>query len=303
VTLPLKQDPPAPFSAFPEWFVEDAADFVLFAIQHAPHAVNNDNSSELVVFLIVFICSSHYVSIPCLVAKLIEAVFVSSPSLQFAETFHQRLLSHPLAQSYLAKALMKFYTDVESTGASSEFYDKFTIRHHIGVILKSMWANPIHQQAIVEESRSGHQFERFVNMLMNDTTFLLDESLESLKRVHDVQEAMDSKEWRLQSQEVQQSRQRQLSNDERQCRSYLTLASQTVDMLHYLSRKITEPFLRPELVDRLAATSTSTNYVAPNAMTSKSRIRRRTNGNPSDFSTTNCLNLDSDASSKVSFAR
>jgi len=35
--------------------------------------------------------------------------------------------------------------------------------------------------AIVQESRSGKQFVRFVNMLMNDTTFLLDESLDSLK--------------------------------------------------------------------------------------------------------------------------
>lgn len=30
-------------------------------------------------------------------------------------------------------------------------------------------------------SRSGKQFVKFINMLMNDTTFLLDESLESLK--------------------------------------------------------------------------------------------------------------------------
>jgi ubiquitin conjugation factor E4 B len=149
---------------------------------------------------------------------------------------------------------MKFYTDVESTGASSEFYDKFTIRYHISVILKSMWSHHVHQKAIIEESTNGSQFVRFVNMLMNDTTFLLDESLESLKRIHELQEAMEHKdEWNKQTQEQQQNRQRQLVNDERQCRSYLTLATETVDMFHYLSDKILEPFLRPELVDRLAA--------------------------------------------------
>ena len=41
--------------------------------------------------------------------------------------------------------------------------------------------------------RSGKQFVRFVNMLMNDTTFLLDESLDCLKRIHEVQELMDNK--------------------------------------------------------------------------------------------------------------
>ena len=56
-----------------------------------------------------------------------------------------------------------------------------------------------------------------------------------------------------QSQETQQTRLRNLSQDERQCKSYLTLARETVDMFHYLTQDIKEPFLRPELVDRLAA--------------------------------------------------
>ena len=34
---------------------------------------------------------------------------------------------------------------------------------------------------------------------------------------------------------------------------FFTLARETVDMFHYLTQDIKEPFLRPELVDRLAA--------------------------------------------------
>lgn len=56
-------------------------------------------------------------------------------------------------------------------------------------------------------------------MLINDTTFLLDESLESLKRIHEVQEQMaDTAAWNNLTDEVQQTRTRQLSADERQCR-------------------------------------------------------------------------------------
>lgn len=36
-------------------------------------------------------------------------------------------------------------------------------------------------------------------------------------------------------------------------RSYLTLARETVDMMHYLTKEVPAPFLRPELCDRLAA--------------------------------------------------
>ena len=76
-----------------------------------------------------------------------------------------------------------FFAEVEQTGASSEFYDKFTIRYHISIILKSMWESNVHKIAIVNESKSGKQFVKFINMLMNDTTFLLDESMDALKRV------------------------------------------------------------------------------------------------------------------------
>lgn len=37
-------------------------------------------------------------------------------------------MNHELAQTGLVSALMKFYVDVETTGQSTEFYDKFTIR-------------------------------------------------------------------------------------------------------------------------------------------------------------------------------
>ena len=50
-----------------------------------------------------------------------------------------------------------------------------------------MWESPVHRQVMVTESTTGKQFVKFINMLMNDTTFLLDECLEYLKRIHQVQ--------------------------------------------------------------------------------------------------------------------
>ena len=247
ISLPLPEKIPELFAAYPDWFIEDIADFLLFVIQYQPHVVESNVSQDLIVFLIVLICSPHYISNPYLVAKLIEVIYITSPTLHhYTEMFHLQILSHSLSEVHLARSLMKFYTEVESTGASSEFYDKFTIRYHISIIFKSLWINPVHKMAIVKESNCGKHFVRFVNMLMNDTTFLLDESMESLKRIHEIQEEMkDTEKWNNQNREHQQSRQRQLATDERQCRSYLTLASETVDMLHYLTEAIQEPFLRP----------------------------------------------------------
>jgi ubiquitin conjugation factor E4 B len=39
-------------------------------------------------------------------------------------------MSHPICEEFLPSSLMRFYTDVEQTGSSNEFYDKFTIRYN-----------------------------------------------------------------------------------------------------------------------------------------------------------------------------
>ena len=87
---------------------------------------------------------------------------------------------------------------------------------------------------------------KFVNMLMNDTTFLLDESLQSLKTIRELQDLIENKsEFENLPQQQQQAKTTQLEQEERQCRTYLTLANETVDMFYYLSAKICEPFLTP----------------------------------------------------------
>lgn len=240
---------PKLLAAYPEWYIEDIADFLLFVIQYQPQAVEAAEA-PLVQLLAQLLCAADRLGKPYLSAKLVEVLFCATVAAGGCGQLAGRLLDLPCAQQQLGPALMRFYTDVESTGAASEFYDKFTIRYHISVLLKALWERPQHREAILAEaSRAGRQFVRFVNMLMNDTTFLLDESLESLKRLHQAA-AMN---WDALPPGEQQGRRRQLALDERQCRSYLTLARETVDTLHYLTAHVPEPFLRPELVDRLAA--------------------------------------------------
>ncbi|XP_060749525.1 ubiquitin conjugation factor E4 B isoform X2 [Tachysurus vachellii] len=255
VTLPLNPEIPKSFAALPEFYIEDVAEFMLFIVQYSPQVLYEPCTQDIVTFLVVFICSQNYIRNPYLIAKLVEVLFVTNPAVQpRTQLFFEMIENHPLSINQLVPALMKFYTDVEHTGATSEFYDKFTIRYHISTIFKSLWQNIGHHGTFLEEFNSGKQFVRYINMLINDTTFLLDESLESLKRIHEIQEEMKNKEqWDQLPRDQQQSRQSQLTQDERVSRSYLALATETVDMFHILTKQVQKPFLRPELGPRLAA--------------------------------------------------
>ena len=205
VHLPLPQETTPVFASLPEWIVDDIADFLLFALQYFPLGncwisvnrikdqiemlLSHESSmfilflslvvvehmdQNLMTFLLTAVCSPNHFKNPYLVSKLVEVLFVINPSVQDrTDTLFMRVMSHPISEEHLPSALMTFYTDVEQTGASSEFYDKFTIRYHISIIMKSMWESPVHKIAIINESKSGKQFVKFINMLMNDTTFLL----------------------------------------------------------------------------------------------------------------------------------
>nr|KAF6508925.1 ubiquitination factor E4B [Rousettus aegyptiacus] len=255
VTLPLNSDVPKVFAALPEFYVEDVAEFLFFIVQYSPQVLYEPCTQDVVMFLVVMLCSQNYIRNPYLVAKLVEVMFMTNPAVQpRTQKFFEMIENHPLSTKLLVPSLMKFYTDVEHTGATSEFYDKFTIRYHISTIFKSLWQNIAHHGTFMEEFNSGKQFVRYINMLINDTTFLLDESLESLKRIHEVQEEMKNKEqWEQLPRDQQQARQSQLAQDERVSRSYLALATETVDMFHILTKQVQKPFLRPELGPRLAA--------------------------------------------------
>uniref|UniRef100_H0X471 Ubiquitin conjugation factor E4 n=1 Tax=Otolemur garnettii TaxID=30611 RepID=H0X471_OTOGA len=255
ITLPLNSDVPKVFAALPEFYVEDVAEFLFFIVQYSPQVLYEPCTQDIVMFLVVMLCNQNYIRNPYLVAKLVEVMFMTNPAVQpRTQKFFEMIENHPLATKLLVPSLMKFYTDVEHTGATSEFYDKFTIRYHISTIFKSLWQNIAHHGTFMEEFNSGKQFVRYINMLINDTTFLLDESLESLKRIHEVQEEMKNKEqWEQLPRDQQQARQSQLAQDERVSRSYLALATETVDMFHILTKQVQKPFLRPELGPRLAA--------------------------------------------------
>jgi ubiquitin conjugation factor E4 B len=88
--------------------------------------------------------------------------------------------------------MLKFvlYLEVESTGVSSAFYDKFNVRYNISQILKSVWEDLTHRAKVIECAKDIDQFVKFVNLLMNDTTYLLDESLNKLAEIHKIQDEM-----------------------------------------------------------------------------------------------------------------
>ncbi|KAF9327784.1 hypothetical protein BGZ91_001308 [Linnemannia elongata] len=256
IKLPLPARPSDDFAILPEYIFEDIVEFFIFVLRHSPETVASSTLDELVTFTMVFLTTPGYIKNPHLKAKLVEILFFMTLPYRGQrndDTLGIKLNTNSMALQCLIPAIMNFYVEVENTGRHSQFYDKFNIRYNISQILKFVWTNPIHRDMVKAESQKSESFVRFANLLMNDTTYLLDEGLSKLAEIHDIEVEMDDKvAWAAQTPQYRQEREGVLSTAQRQASSYIALGNETVNMLSYLTVEIKEPFLTAEIVDRLA---------------------------------------------------
>ena len=90
--------------------------------------------------------------------------------------------------------------------------------------------------------------------MINDVTYLMDESLSELSQIHNIQVEMDDKAtWESKPAEYRREREGTLRSLERVASSYTTLGRSTVELLKLFTAETKAPFMMPEIVDRLAA--------------------------------------------------
>ena len=103
-------------------------------------------------------------------------------------------------------------------------------------------------------NRNVEKFVRFINLMINDVTYLMDESLNELTQIHNIQTEMrDQNAWAAQPAQYRRERENTLRGLERHASSYTTLGKSTVGLLRDFTAETKAPFMMPEIVDKLAA--------------------------------------------------
>lgn len=101
-----------------------------------------------------------------------------------------------------------------------------------------------------QESRVNRDFfVQFVSLLLSDATYLLDEAMGKLIKIHDYQK-------QLQDQTLSQDDRAKIASDldqaEGACQSYMQLVNETMAMMKLFTQTLKDPFTMPEIVGRLA---------------------------------------------------
>ncbi|GAB1520772.1 Ubiquitin conjugation factor E4 [Rhizoctonia solani] len=256
MTLPLPEQVPDEFRILPEYFVEDVVDYYIYIMKYRSDLLDTTLRTEFLVFALTFLSSTWYIKNPFLKSKILQGLFYGSIHIGRERDGLLGALfnSHPLALQHLFPSLMWFYVEVEQTGASTQFYDKFESRRNIAYILRGIWNNPNHRDTLLKAAEGSDKFVRFANLLMNDATYLLDELLTKLAAIKQLQQLMANKEqWDALPAEERREKEKNFRQYEGMAASYATLGKSTVGLLRDFTKETKAAFLRPEIVDRLAA--------------------------------------------------
>ncbi|KAK4133192.1 hypothetical protein BT67DRAFT_443117 [Trichocladium antarcticum] len=250
--LPLPAEQPDAFKCLPEYALQDIVDNFKFVFRYIPQIILSAVGDEMIALCITFLESSEYIKNPYLKSSLVTLLSHGTwPTYHLKKGVLGDLMTNTkFANDYLLHAVMKFYIECESTGAHNQFYDKFNIRYEIFQVIKCIWANDVYRHQLVQASKSNRAFfVRFVNMLMNDATYVLDEGLSKFPKIHDLQVRLKDP---LLSQPDRETTEEELRTTESQATSYMQLANETVSMMKLFTTTLSGSFTMPEIVPRLA---------------------------------------------------
>ena len=256
------------FSTLPEYVPEDMVEFLLYASNLASQGhsaaslVDPSSLAQPMDLMTVLVGSPQYLKNPYLRAKMVDVMHVFLPAVQeHTQRGHRDPLRYvaifersPTVQKLLIPHLLHLYVNIEFTGSHNVFYDKFNIRYHIGELLEYLWQVPCHREAwkSVAAATTEGFYLKFLNMLVNDAIYLLDEALKKLPEVRETIAAMAAPSWATLGAEERSQREGTLRQNESHLRQDLVLAGVHTRMLQYSSSEVTRPFLVPQMVERVA---------------------------------------------------
>jgi len=268
--LPLSPKVPRLFASLPEFCLDDVAQFLKHLTNFAPHVLEDlppDELYDFVTLMVTFIGSPKYVKNPYLRATFTRLLrFLVPNSDENADARGRRAHGsdrlaavfqvHPLAKKHLAPAIMQFFVDIEFTGSHQQAYDKYEFRHEMTQILEYFWTLPDYRAAMVGFTRDTPHFVRFINMLINDSIYSMDEALTKLASIHAMQlEMADEARWASQPRQQLHQRMQTHQQEETHARYFMQFTTEVLHMMKYLSsdKEVAAVFMLPELAYRIAS--------------------------------------------------
>ncbi|XP_008212773.1 ubiquitin conjugation factor E4 A [Nasonia vitripennis] len=274
ITFPLPESVPKMLRCIPEFVVENTISFLCFLRRWCPNVFEEQGPNFLnpvLTEVTALMESPTRLYNPHLRARLAEGLEAllpnndeaNSQSPQTLGTFHRQQLfvSHPHKQ-IIVPNLLHVFVSIEMTGQNVQFEQKFNYRRPMYIVMAYLWKIPEHRnnfKQLAQEAEANMEavqpplFLRFVNLLMNDAVFLLDDALSNIAQLRQMVNARESGEWDKLSQQEREQQVYYLEHIGMIARFDNILGRETIQTLKILTSEIKSIFCHPTMVDRIAS--------------------------------------------------
>ncbi|XP_034950370.1 ubiquitin conjugation factor E4 A [Chelonus insularis] len=306
ITFPLPEDVPHTLRCIPEFVVGNTIDFICFLRRLDPNTFEIQNSNffnSLLTEIIALMESPKRLFNPHLRAHLAEELESFLPDTEETNnrnqatlgTFRreQLFLTHPHRQ-FIIPNLLQVFVSLEMTGQNVQFEQKFNYRLPMYEVMKYLWKIDEYRkifQCLAQEAEENIEavqppiFLRFINLLMNDAIFLLDEALSNMAQLKQMLQALDNREWNRSPARESEQQMAQLLHIGMIARFDNILGRETISALKMLTSEIKSIFCHSTMVDRIAS---MLNYlllqlVGPNQRNLKVKDQKKYEFNPAQL--------------------
>uniref|UniRef100_A0AAG5CRW5 Ubiquitin conjugation factor E4 A n=1 Tax=Anopheles atroparvus TaxID=41427 RepID=A0AAG5CRW5_ANOAO len=268
VELPLRADLRVSrvLKCIPEYIIENIVGYLQFSRHFDSQPLRVDVEAQKAIFtmVLIFMGSSARIRNPHLRARLAEGLesLLPKDSEPAGFSFSAALFTQHPHRLEIIPNLLRVFVSIEMTGQSVQFEQKFNYRRPMYAIMDYLWKIDEQKQCFRELERLAIEnieaedppiFLRFINLLINDAIFLLDESLSNLQQIRQMQGAQDNGEWESLPQTERQQNVANLRNLGMLARFDNILGRDTINILQLLTSETRSIFCHSSMVDRVAA--------------------------------------------------
>ncbi|PIK50131.1 Ubiquitin conjugation factor E4 A [Apostichopus japonicus] len=229
-TLPLPEKAPDILTAIPELIAENAIDFLMFLRRFNEQKLEDagDALANVMTFVILFMGNKKFMNNPHLRAKLAEVL--------------EGLL--PIREDGNRASIAIFHRE--------RMFKEHTLDVQLSHAVLSIFI--LAKEALLSiEDHPAPLFLQFINLLVNDAIFMLDEAMTHLKSIREYELQKESGEFQSLPQQEQQQRERQVRTSTAVARFFNVMSRESVACLAFITEEIKDIFTHPVMVERIAA--------------------------------------------------
>jgi ubiquitin conjugation factor E4 B len=218
-------------------------------------------TKALVYFSLIFSCQTNLIKNPHFRMEIFDIMiffFMTNNAKDKTKRINNifKLLNEKFIKESLMVSILRVFVDAERLGTSNQFYEKFSVRAKILMLIENInkgYGHLFEENIKTYTEKYQEESRKMVNNLLNDLIYLNDECIENLKAIKKYEDLLNDKErYNNMSAENKKFEEHRFNDKDRIVRAEIKLFNVSLKFLLSLTKVLQTFFIKNEFITNLA---------------------------------------------------